>query len=56
MEELISVKLCVGENGILYAILPNKEVKPLLVDVHDLSHYGVLRIERQEGDANKHRI
>lgn len=42
---LREVKICVDDLGTLFAVLPSGAVKTILVDVHDLQHYGALRID-----------
>ncbi len=41
MEE---VKICVNDFGTLFAVYPDGKVRTILVDVHDMQHYGILRI------------
>ena len=38
MEE---VKIGVNEFGTLFAIMPDGKVRTILIDVHDLQHYGI---------------
>ena len=51
MEE---VKICVNDFGTLFAVYPDGKTRTILVDVHDLQHYGILRIgnvtEQKEGE------
>lgn len=37
------VEICANEQGVLFA-LDKGEMKQIIVDVHDLAHYGMLRI------------
>lgn len=41
MEE---IKIGVNEFGTLFAVFPDGSVRTILVDVHDIQHYGILRV------------
>lgn len=43
--QLKEIKIYADNSGTLFAALSSGEVKKILVDVHDLQHYGVLRID-----------
>lgn len=48
LDELKEVKIYVTETGALVAVLPDGQKRDILVDVHDLGHYGMLRIRHKE--------
>lgn len=50
LEEL---KVYVDDFGTLFTVLPDKGIRPIFVEVHDLQHYGVLKVFRDR-DAVKH--
>ena len=45
MEEVKLIKIIVAENGMLMALLPNGDVKPILVDSDELQSYATLKVE-----------
>ena len=45
MAESQEVKICVNEHGVLVAVLPDGHKKDIVVDVFDLAHYGILRLQ-----------